>query len=307
MIGVYLLTNLVNGKVYVGQSINIEGRWKDHFHYHRAPKCLQAAIDKYGADNFKKEVLQECLRDELDEYEIFYIAKYRSSEKEIGYNRCPGGSTNRGFKWDMEKYHPPMTGKRHSEETKEKMRRSHKDQSGEKSYWYGKSGPGVTNYGNHHTEETKERIRRSMPDRTGDNNPMRGKNAFEGKTPEEMKEIGEKISTRVSEARKKKFQEDPEFSKRMAEVRAEWMSRPEVRKKMSESAKARGNCGWGKQDKTGEKNPMYHHVYTKESIEKMKTAAKKRNTGRTWWTDGEVSKFCKDPPPGFRLGRVPKH
>ena len=61
MIGIYKIENKVNGKVYIGQSIDIEKRWKSHISYlnkgiHRN-KHLQSAWDKYGEGNFDKKIL----------------------------------------------------------------------------------------------------------------------------------------------------------------------------------------------------------------------------------------------------------
>jgi hypothetical protein len=114
--------------------------------------------------------------------------------------------------------------------------------------------------------------------------------------------LGEKVCKRISNTRKELFK-DPEFRERQAKVREEWMSRPEVRKKMSESAIKRGGDWWN-YDKTGVNNPMYGHLYTAETIEKQKLAAIKRNTGRKWWTNGVTDKFSIEAPsPEYKRGR----
>ena len=75
MVGIYKITNKANGKIYVGQSIDIEERWKQHrwkafncneVGYHSA---IHAAMRKYGLDNFAYEVLEQCAAEELDEKE----------------------------------------------------------------------------------------------------------------------------------------------------------------------------------------------------------------------------------------------
>ena len=59
MIGIYLIRNKINNKVYIGQSIDIEGRWKDH-KVRKDESAIHLAIQKYGVENFEFEVLQEC-------------------------------------------------------------------------------------------------------------------------------------------------------------------------------------------------------------------------------------------------------
>ena len=98
MIGIYKITNLINGKCYVGQSDNIKRRWKDHkvaAFYEKgsgydAP--LYRAIRKYGLRNFKFEVVEECLKEELNAREMFYISHFDSYEN--GYNQNAGGNTS---------------------------------------------------------------------------------------------------------------------------------------------------------------------------------------------------------------------
>ena len=69
---VYKLTNLINGKSYVGQTIQtVEKRFKQH--QHCKTSLIGKAIRKYGAENFSIEVLAECTtQKELDELEIFF-------------------------------------------------------------------------------------------------------------------------------------------------------------------------------------------------------------------------------------------
>lgn len=96
MIGIYKITNKINNKVYIGQSKNIEQRWKEHIRhskdeYNKNKPYIHRAINKYGKDNFTFEVIEECRFEDLDEKERYYIAKYKSNEKDIGYNSTPGG------------------------------------------------------------------------------------------------------------------------------------------------------------------------------------------------------------------------
>ena len=93
--GIYKIENLLNGKSYIGQSIEIEHRFakhkcaKDDFYIHRA-------IRKYGVENFSFKILEECNLEELNEKEKYWI-KYYNSLTTNGYNMIPGGSNGAGL------------------------------------------------------------------------------------------------------------------------------------------------------------------------------------------------------------------
>ena len=92
---IYLLTNPINGKVYVGQTLNYMKRMNDHKNSGKTPKYyFSYAIKKYGWENFTKEILIDNVPEEyLDNLEINYIAFYNSFKREKGYNltNCGGG------------------------------------------------------------------------------------------------------------------------------------------------------------------------------------------------------------------------
>ena len=98
MIGVYKITNKLNDKCYIGISVDIESRWKDHkklYNWKREPnKVLYQAFVKYGLENFTFEILEECQIVELGEKEKYYIEKYNSYKD--GYNSTAGGESNCG-------------------------------------------------------------------------------------------------------------------------------------------------------------------------------------------------------------------
>ena len=97
MIGIYKITNLINGKSYIGQSVNIEKRFIQHKSVAYNPNDknynypLYRAIRKYGVENFSFEVLEECNVGELNNKEIYYISKYNAHSK-FGYNQDDGGN-----------------------------------------------------------------------------------------------------------------------------------------------------------------------------------------------------------------------
>ena len=96
-IGIYKYQNKLNNKVYIGQSVNIENRYKQHLYdaINRPEETgIDLAIAKYGIENFDFQILEECPQDKLDEREIYWIDFYDSYNN--GYNRTIGGSSLRG-------------------------------------------------------------------------------------------------------------------------------------------------------------------------------------------------------------------
>lgn len=96
MCGIYKITNLINGKIYIGQSIDIKRRWKEEKRNrkHDMTAIRSRAFQKYGVDSFHFDILEECPRDKLNEREKYWIAFYRSSDPEYGYNMTAGGDTS---------------------------------------------------------------------------------------------------------------------------------------------------------------------------------------------------------------------
>lgn len=93
--GIYSIRNVVNGKRYIGQSVNIKVRWKQHEselkHGTHDNDYLQKSWNKYGPDNFIFEILEECDRQELDDKERYYIHYYDTLNRDHGYNLKDGG------------------------------------------------------------------------------------------------------------------------------------------------------------------------------------------------------------------------
>lgn len=98
MIGIYKITNKLNGHSYIGLSTHVEDRWK----YHQDPynwqrenrKTLYQAIIKYGIENFEFSILEECSAEELSEKEMYYIDYFDTYYN--GYNMTKGGESNIG-------------------------------------------------------------------------------------------------------------------------------------------------------------------------------------------------------------------
>lgn len=96
MIGyIYVIKNRCNNKVYIGQTrTSIEQRWKEHLRDSKRCKyTLYNAMRKYGIENFYIEQLDVCDVDILDEMEISYIKKFKSTDDRYGYNISTGGKT----------------------------------------------------------------------------------------------------------------------------------------------------------------------------------------------------------------------
>lgn len=99
--GVYIITNIINGHVYVGQTRRrFVERWREHIKSSRSPSNedywfpLHAAMRKYGIENFDFAILEQCLPDELDNRERYWI-KYYNATSHDNYNCSSGGQLHR--------------------------------------------------------------------------------------------------------------------------------------------------------------------------------------------------------------------
>lgn len=93
--GIYKITNKINGKVYIGQSRDIKNRIRVHKYdfqknKHHNPH-FQKSWNKYGKDNFKFEIIEECEENELNKNEQYWINFYNSFDSNLGYNLTNGG------------------------------------------------------------------------------------------------------------------------------------------------------------------------------------------------------------------------
>lgn len=167
--GIYLITNNINGKKYVGQSRNLIKRWGQHKTESRRDKphlIVDKAIKKYGIDNFSFEILFECPLDMLDDWETDMIRLY-DSVRPRGYNcvdKCNGVSEEERLKSsERMKKNNPMKNPDIAEMVRNKLKGTHHNR--------------VTEY---QIEVTKKRMK--------ENNPM--------KNPEVAKKVSMKITGR---------------------------------------------------------------------------------------------------------------
>lgn len=92
--GIYKITNKINGHAYIGQSTDIDRRFKEHLDM-RYESSLYSAVIKYkdvgegGWNNFTFEILELCSKEQLCEREIYWVAYYDTYNN--GYNRSKGG------------------------------------------------------------------------------------------------------------------------------------------------------------------------------------------------------------------------
>ena len=121
---IYITTNLVNGKKYLGQRKYSKG-WESHL---GSGVAFKKALKKYGKENFKREIIIEAeTAEELNQFEKELSIKYDVVNADNWYNLCYGGGAITGYVF--------------SEESKRKMSEKAKGRySGEKNPMYGRCG-----------------------------------------------------------------------------------------------------------------------------------------------------------------------
>lgn len=150
MFRIYKYTNNYDGKVYIGQtSVSLEERAQTNGRNYRECRRFYDAIQQYGWGSFTPDVLCEVdTEEEADEAERYFIAMYMSDDPAHGYNLESGGRnkathsaetvsilSEKAKKRYEDPTNNPMYGKRHSEETRAKMRNA---KLGENNPMYGK-------------------------------------------------------------------------------------------------------------------------------------------------------------------------
>lgn len=124
--GIYCIENLVNGKKYIGQSVDVASRFRGHKselnrNLHKNGH-LQNAWNQYKEENFDLSIIIKCEKDELDSLEKYYIDLFNSNTHKNGYNIEYGGNSKKIV----------------PQSTKDKISKNHADVSGENNPFYGK-------------------------------------------------------------------------------------------------------------------------------------------------------------------------
>jgi len=262
MIGIYIITNEINNKVYIGQvgkgNTTIMGRFDSHYkdlngNKHNN-KHLQAAWNKYtelyGEEAFTFDILEECLEEELNDKEEYWIDYFKANDNKYGYNKTIGGEGTKGYK--------------HTQETIQKLSNMF-------------SGENHPNYGMKHTEETKLKMSKNNCSHNPEIVKKRGEKLKGRKFSDEHKQKlseARKVKT-LSEEHKKKISESgkgrivsEETKQKMSENNA--MHNPEHRKKVSEALKGKPKSEEHKQKLRGKEFSDEH----KQKISKAQTNKK---------------------------------
>ena len=136
---IYVHINKTNGKIYIGQTKfdNLNRRWNTDGSGYKTNKHFWNSIQKYGWDNFEHIVLFENLSlEEANLIEEELIKKYDSTNPNKGYNLRFGGRNSSFSEETINKFREirkgtqsgelnNFYGKKHSEETKRKLRENH--------------------------------------------------------------------------------------------------------------------------------------------------------------------------------------
>ncbi len=121
---IYVIRNIDNDKLYVGKTVNYHDRY---YQYKSTLSTESIKVNPYllrafkKGQNFQMSILENCISDNLSEREIWWIAFFKSTNREYGYNISTGGETG-GIGWER------------SQSTRDKMSKALKGKNKGKSY-----------------------------------------------------------------------------------------------------------------------------------------------------------------------------
>lgn len=88
--GIYKITNIINGKMYIGSTNNLANRRDNHFselkRNSHPNRFLQRSVNKYGISNFQFDIIEHCLLEELNIKEGFWCGQLNTYNDKFGYN-----------------------------------------------------------------------------------------------------------------------------------------------------------------------------------------------------------------------------
>lgn len=160
---IYKVTNLINEKVYIGQTrLDVKERWKRHLYDAKREKNnkFYNAINKYGEENFEIEIIEDNINNEehLSQREIYWISFYDSYKR--GYNSTSGGEISPMHFYDVrKKVSRSLKGRTLSPETRRKISKSHKGKKGHKHSEEHKKYMSELMTGRTTSEQTRELLR----------------------------------------------------------------------------------------------------------------------------------------------------
>ena len=238
--GIYKIINCINNKVYIGQSIDIEKRFKRHKSniLLKFKHPLYYSLKKYGIDNFEFIIIEKVISiKDLDSKEQYWMDFYNSYNPEFGYNLRPKAESTRGYKSTEETKHkqsiakkgrvPWNKGLKMSKEFCEKLSNSHKGQevSKETINKIIASRKGYT-----HSEETKIKI--SLGNK-GKHKEKRGRPSVE--TIEKIRNgnkgrvVSEDTKNKIREARKNQIITEETRKKLSEKAKLQWIRQKQLK------------------------------------------------------------------------------
>ena len=160
---VYIHTNKLNGKKYVGiTSQTPNERWRNGNGY-KGSTYFYNAIQKYGWNNFEHEIYKSNLsKEKACDLEVRLIAELKTNNEEFGYNLDSGGSCGKHSEFTKNKLKQMFTGRTFSNETIENMKRAAKIRGGHLCTNETKQKISKSKLGHPVSEDTKEKLRKAF-------------------------------------------------------------------------------------------------------------------------------------------------
>ncbi len=167
--GIYCIENIINHKKYIGQSVDIYNRWRNHknelLHNCHDNDYLQKSFNKYGLDNFSFYIIEECFPQNLDEREIYYINYYHTLDDNYGYNLKAGGQDGTISEYGKIKKSNSLKNTYQNTNLKEIRRQDALKQWSNPEIKAKHCGENNGMYGRTHSYEAKEKISKSQKGR----------------------------------------------------------------------------------------------------------------------------------------------